>query len=261
MTKMNGQNNFYNHNMKKRIAFITDVHLDEDYPIKQGVNARKNWELILKDVASRGINDVVFGGDMGENDAYEWFFETLKSFDLKLILGNHDTFSEASKYYKNRFQGEHKELYYAFEDDYFKHIFLDSSSGEISKIQFLWFKEELNTDKKIIVFIHHPIIPVATLVDKKYYLLERAKIKNELLDRGNETYVFCGHYHMVDEIINKNIKQIISPAASYQMIKIPDEIQVTNETFGYRIIEINEDELKTSVVLYKNDNFVVEPAN
>ncbi|NAS32635.1 metallophosphoesterase [Flavobacteriaceae bacterium R38] len=246
--------------MKKRIAFITDVHLDEEYPIKQGVNARENWKLIMKDVASRGINDVVFGGDMGENSASEWFFETLKGFDLKLILGNHDTFSEASKYYKNEFQGEHKELYYAFEDDYFKHIFLDSSSGEISKTQFLWFKGELNTEKKIIVFIHHPIIPVATLVDKKYYLLERAKIKNELLDKGNEAYVFCGHYHMIDEIVDKNVKQIISPAASYQIIKIPDEVQVTTKNFGYRIIEVDKDQLKTYPVLYKNGGFVTSSA-
>ena len=49
----------------KRIAFITDIHLDEDDPRKVGVDSYKNWELILKDVASRNIDGIVFGGDIG----------------------------------------------------------------------------------------------------------------------------------------------------------------------------------------------------
>jgi len=244
--------------MKKRIAYITDIHLDEDFPIKQNVDARKNWQLILNDVKSRGINDVVFGGDIGENDANKWFFDSLKEFKLDITLGNHDEFSNMIKYYKPVDYLQKEALYYAYEEGLFKYVFMDSSPGIINDTQLEWFKSALKTTKNIIVFIHHPIIPVATIMDKKYYLLERAKIKNELLNLKSKVVVFCGHYHMVDDLIYENIHQILSPAASYQVEKLSDQIKINTETFGYRIIEIEDEKIKTKLVLYKNNRFIDE---
>ena len=52
--------------VSKKIAYITDIHLDEQLPIDQGVDTRKNWEIILNDVSKKGIKEIIFGGDLGE---------------------------------------------------------------------------------------------------------------------------------------------------------------------------------------------------
>ncbi len=36
--------------MIKTIAYTSDIHLDEQYPIDLGVNSRKNWKIILNDI-------------------------------------------------------------------------------------------------------------------------------------------------------------------------------------------------------------------
>ncbi|MBK7884551.1 MAG: hypothetical protein IPJ81_12770 [Chitinophagaceae bacterium] len=46
--------------MKKTIAYITDIHLDEKFPMDNGVDARGNWNIILADINKRQIDEVVF---------------------------------------------------------------------------------------------------------------------------------------------------------------------------------------------------------
>ena len=62
--------------MNQKIAYITDIHLDEKFPLDTGVDTRENWKIILNDISSRGINEIIFGGDIGEKTANKWFFES-----------------------------------------------------------------------------------------------------------------------------------------------------------------------------------------
>jgi Icc protein len=236
--------------MGKKIAYITDIHLDEKFPIDQGVNTRKNWETILNDLSSKNIDEIIFGGDIGEKTANKWFFESLQSYSLAITLGNHDYYNEVIKHYNLGVIEKQTELYYSQERDYYKCIFLDSSSGSISPEQFDWFKEELVTTKNIALFIHHPILSIDAEVDKQFALKERNKIKIELLNLENDVSIFCGHYHFEDERSNGNIRQYITPASSYQVEKIPNEIKVNNDTFGYRTIELNKKEINTELVIF-----------
>lgn len=234
--------------MVKRIAYITDVHLDEIFTIDQKVDARENWSRILKDISLRGIDEIVFGGDIGEESANQWFFNTLENFSLDLSLGNHDQFEEVIKHNNISHLAKQSEWYYSKPLGNYKGIFLDSSSELISNEQFEWFKKELGTSKSIILFIHHPILAVKALVDKQYALIDRVRLKSELLKLENEVTIFCGHYHFDDETKEANIHQYISPAASHQVEKLRDEIKVNNRTFGYRILELHENEIKTKLV-------------
>jgi Icc protein len=95
----------------KRIAYITDIHLNEDLDEKHQVDCNHQWELILQDVIARGINQIVFGGDIGAASAYPWFFETLKSYAIDFVLGNHDTPADAIPYYKGIVLTNPTELY------------------------------------------------------------------------------------------------------------------------------------------------------
>ncbi|MFD2565367.1 metallophosphoesterase family protein [Aquimarina rubra] len=236
--------------MIERIAYITDVHIDEEFPKTVGVNARQNWKMILKDLASRDINEVIYGGDIGEKSSNPWFFESLQEYKLSISLGNHDDFYEVIKYYKNEAYIDADSLYYSWEQSYFKFIFLDSSTEVISDEQLSWLKTELVTPKKVLLFIHHPILAIPNIMDKRFYLKGRERIQALLHKVDNDIIIFCGHYHMEDHCIHKNITQFVTPAASYQIEKDPKEIKVHNRTFGYRIIELDEDQLYTELILF-----------
>lgn len=240
--------------MTKRIAYITDTHLDENTPANIGVDTRNNWRLILRDVAARSADEIIFGGDIGETDAYLWFFQSFNNYtsSLRITLGNHDTFSEVIKHYLINTGNENKELYYSYEDDYYKQIFLDSSAYEISDVQYKWLTGEIDTPKKLILFIHHPVLKVDSAADKEFPLRGREKIKEALQKHKSQVYIFCGHYHTMDERTDGNIKQFITPAASFQMANQTGKIVKDASWFGYRIINITNGDISSQVILNKD---------
>jgi 3',5'-cyclic AMP phosphodiesterase CpdA len=236
--------------MTSKIAYITDIHLDEDFPINQGIDPRKNWDIILNDVKSRGITSIIFGGDVGEKSSNAYFFDSLKSFDIAISLGNHDDFNEVIKHNTTIANTNKKAFYYTQETAFYTFIFLDSSLNTIDEEQFIWFKNELITDKKIVIFIHHPILQVHTEVDRKYYLIHRDRLRLELEQLSTEVTLFSGHYHFDDIQTYKNITQYITPAASYQIAKIPDGVNIETSHFGYRILEFTEVGIETELILF-----------
>ena len=233
----------------KQVAYITDIHLDDSFPIDAGVDPRKNWQTILADVRKRNITDIILGGDMGEPVSLEWFFDSLKGFTINMSLGNHDKFQEIVKYCSKHSEGT-DELYYSLEEGDFKYIFMDSSSNRISDPQFHWLLYEMITDKQILLFIHHPLLEVDTQVDKLYPLLNRDQVRSALRDIPSNITVFAGHYHMNDEKKMGNLRQHVTHAASVQLVKDAPFIETDNSTFGYRILTINEDNIETELVTF-----------
>jgi 3',5'-cyclic-AMP phosphodiesterase len=235
----------------KRIAHITDLHLDEQFPIENGVRARENWKLILKDVMARQIDELVFTGDIGTTDSNQWFFASIKKHQLtfNVTLGNHDTFAEANKFYNPGLPKGQNELYYTNEDKFFKYLFLDTSTSKVSKLQFEWLKRSIDTNKKIIVFIHHPILETNTTPQKEYPLEGAEMVKAELLKLKREVYLFCGHLHFDDKQTEGNITQFVTPAACFQAKKHSATTEKDNISFGYRILELDEDKISNSVIM------------
>jgi Icc protein len=241
--------------MVRKIAHITDLHLEESFPIKHGVRAKENWELILNNLADKKIQDVIFTGDIGSQGSNEWFFNSVNKYgiNLKVTLGNHDVFSQTMKYYKIELPKERKELFYSHEDNYFKYIYLDTSLNKISQFQFSWFLKNLKTNKKLMLFIHHPILETNSTPQKEYPLEGSEKIKDELLQFNKDVYIFCGHLHIRDERTEGNITQFITPAACYQIKKYSNTTEKDNISFGYRVIEINNSELSSEVIMFNPD--------
>ena len=230
----------------KQIAFLTDIHLDEQFPLDQNVNPKKNLETVLEDLSRRNITEIIFGGDIGNATAHPIFFEALKPYSFKIILGNHDQFNHvAASYLPDK---EKDELYYQFEEDDYKYLFLDSSTDEISKAQLTWLRMELETSKKLLLFIHHPVLAIDTPIDKLYPLKNREQLKSVLIESKKEVTIFCGHYHMNDECTYSNIKQIITQSLSYQIVKNAKDLKVDGLKFGYRLIKISKDSIETELV-------------
>ena len=233
----------------KRIAFITDIHLNEDFPKQSGVDPEKNLQTVLEDIRKREIKDIVFGGDIGDASAHPFFFNALKDFNLNLVIGNHDKYSEVKERYNKA--REATGLYYTMEDENYTFLFLDSSLEEISNEQLEWLQNGVYTSKSLVLFIHHPILQIETRVDKLYPLKNREVLKGIFMNKEGEVTVFCGHYHLNDERKVANIRQITTQALSYQLKKHPDELVVDNTEFGYRILEFFEDSIQTEAINFR----------
>lgn len=233
--------------MIKKIAHITDLHLDEDFPFKNQTVARKRFDAILEDIAKNHISHIICTGDIGENEGIPYFFDTLKALKLSITLGNHDSFSEIAKHYTTGANYTSKKVYSSIVMSGYKCIFLDSSEGYIDDAQLTWLKAELLTNKPIIIFLHHPLLALPLKVDEIGKLKNRQQVVAMLTNTANNISIYCGHYHMESTLTYKNITQFITPSVSYQIKKHIDSIEIDTTTSGYRIIEFHNDKLFSKV--------------
>jgi 3',5'-cyclic-AMP phosphodiesterase len=257
--------------MTKKIAYITDAHLGQKLVLdatdselaggKMHYEAepdqhKKNLQTIFSDVAKRGISEIVFGGDIGSEASLSWFFALSTSYDfrLALVLGNHDRWPAVAKYYSAGAASSDSELYGVRDDDYARWIFVDSSANSVSDAQLSWLREQLVTDKPVLLFVHHPVLEIDTPLDRAGAALRNREQVSDILfkaDRG--LTVFCGHYHMEDEQTKANVTQMVTPAASYQIPKTGRTVSIDAHSFGYRLIEISrEGRLTTALVEFKD---------
>jgi len=242
--------------MLKRIAHITDTHLDDKSALQRGIDPRRNLIAILEAIAQDTLDEIIFTGDIGETGTYDWFFKTVEEYKLgfKIVLGNHDDFNEATKFFKIQKSEGDGELYYSSEDEFYKYIFMDSSSGTISSAQLNWLSSEITTLKKVILFIHHPVLGIATGVDTDYPLHNRDEVAQLLQASRQQVNVFCGHYHMPDKRISGKITQTITPAVSFQVKKFSPVLEVKTDNFGYRVITITELAVKDRLIIHTYNN-------
>jgi Icc protein len=240
--------------MKRTIAYITDPHMDDAFTKGNQVDARKSLESILQEVHAAGISEVIIGGDIGEKSSHEFFFGLLQQYakDFKITLGNHDEFNDIIPVY-NPLPAERNEFYYAYEREGYKYIFLDSSAEEISPAQFDWFKSEMHTALKVLLFLHHPVLMVDAEVDRMFPLKGRERLTAVLQHHAKEVHVFCGHYHLEDEQVQGHIHQYVTLAVSIQFVKEAATLEMDKTTFGYRVITISDTGVATELVLKKRE--------
>ncbi|MGH1339492.1 MAG: metallophosphoesterase family protein [Aureispira sp.] len=229
--------------MPQRIAYLTDLHLDDQYPKDAGADTFRNWEMALQDLTTRTVDKVIVGGDFGEPSTTSYFFESLAAYsDLHLTLGNHDQFANILSHYPRAQQyQEQGGLYYSFVEDGYQYIFLDSSSGQVPPAQVEWLQTALTEAYPILLFIHHPIFGIDdSLADVMFPLKGRVSLQQILLDSGLDISIFCGHYHLLDEQKQEKVQQFITPAISVQFDTQAKHIRFHANSFSYRIIEVNK---------------------
>jgi Icc protein len=145
----------------KLIAIVTDLHLGDDFPRANNVDAAQRWNIIFEDIKKRNVNQIVINGDIGDRPSNFVFFNELKynGIPFTLTLGNHDFYDEAIKYFYRNNANNDLELYYAEEDEENIFIYLDSLTASISESQLNWLTRQLHSPKNITIFIHHRSLP------------------------------------------------------------------------------------------------------
>lgn len=238
----------------KSIAFVSDSHFDDKISTGYKINSRKNWIKILEDIKIRGVEQIIFGGDLGIEASIPWFLNLIESNSLKinLLLGNHDKTKEILKYYRSKNLKKDKKLYYFNEDQYIKYIYLDSSAGHINQTQLKWLDKELKTNKKIVIFSHYPILEVNTAIEKMAPLKARKNILDKLLKCNKDIEIFCGHNHIYNTTKQENIRQKITPAISYQVKKRANGYIIDKNKFGYLLLTITKTEIISKLIYFSN---------
>jgi len=212
----------------------------------------ENLEAILNDVAAKGISDLIFGGDMGTQDAVSSFFNLVRerNLNISMVLGNHDHWADVAPYVKLRHMDG--TMTYSVEEELFKRIFMDSSANVVGERQLQWLRAELNTERAVLLFLHHPVLAVDTRLDRfGAALQDREQVNACLQECKKDVTLFCGHYHMLDAAVEGTIRQFVTPAASYQILRDAKEIILDSTVFGYRLIHLGKKELQTEVVMFK----------
>jgi 3',5'-cyclic-AMP phosphodiesterase len=254
-------------NTRRMIAYVTDLHIgqqpsvdsDIQYKMRYLSNSdqhRDNFDTIIRDVGSRGVTDIVFGGDIGAAGANEWFFSRLRKEPAKLALtlGNHDKIDEVARHFDLGASAAVRKYYYRREAVDIDLIFLDSSATEIDSDQQIWLARTLaGSTKPLVIFVHHPIFAVASPFDEQSgaALVGRKDIQRILSDSKRRIDIFCGHYHMSDIASFNNVTQHVAPAGCYQIEKSPARLELNVRQFGYRLIVLDGSEVETETVMFE----------
>lgn len=235
-----------------KIALVTDLHAEESWVSDKGVSSWENWKVILNDIHSRDIKQLIFLGDIGAPSAHQQFFNSLdqSSLEYRVILGNHENFGEVVKTKRPKAIADRNEWFWSEERDAYKSIFLDTSTDAISTTQLAWLEDELRTDKNILLFVHHPILPTNTTPHMEFPLEGDQAIHKLLKKHPKPVHIFCGHLHLDDECVDGHIAQTVTPASSIQIKRLSEKAEVENIGFAYRVLEVEENQITSEVLWF-----------
>lgn len=210
-----------------KIAFITDLHIDNNSGLTLGINTQKRFEDTLQFVKRRDYQMVCLGGDLcntvGESFIYTYVKEKMDGLDLPyhFISGNHDN----SRLMATVMGGEHllmgNELFFNIDSPYGNMYFLDSSLGSLSEAQWQWLDNHLENckDSFVTLFMHHPPLKAFSKHMEPRYEFQEFDRFEKFTQRHNRLKfrIFTGHYHMDRTIIRDNVELFVSPSTYVQI--------------------------------------------
>jgi len=251
---------------RRVIAYFTDPHIGQkvaadadaagskmSYTVN-GHEHKSNLDVVVSDITARGVTEAIFGGDVGTPQSNEWFFAQVKgkfaSFDL--TLGNHDSIGRIAGHFDTGVSIAKDKYYHLRQSAHFDHVVLDTSSNAMDDAQLQWFAEVLGQSRRpLILFVHHPVLPVASSLDKSGASLQgRLELQRLLLESRRRIDIFCGHYHMSDLAKIDGVTQHLTFAVSYQIEKNALQLTLNHSAFGYRLITLDGDEVATDTILF-----------
>jgi len=250
---------------------ITDLHAGDPRGFLESIRETLGFRSIKKCIEEINLlkpdfvlisGDLVFGQiyPFEYNCEYKKCFEIIQMFDVPTYVspGNHDGYRRILEDGLVFWQKYFGPLYYSFDyGDYhfqsinsydmpalmrFTFLFIPLNwGGSISDSQLSWIEDDLeeNTDKNMtFMFMHHNPI-----WDTKSDSLIKMGYKNrrnllDLIDEYNVDIVLAGHVHY-DSVNTVNDTIYITTTTP------ESEIRVEDGYWGYRLVEIEDDEIKS----------------
>ena len=242
-----------------KIIQITDLHIDKEGEYPFDIDVRKNFKRMLRAARQQKADHLVISGDLcydvGDVKIYEWVRDQLDltRIPYDVIGGNHDDSMLMAEVFGLQHLITDDELYFAKKLGKATCLFLDSTKGFHSENQLKWLDRQLkNGNENFIIFTHHPPVKAGVLfMDKKYPLQNIPEIQEVLFGYRGFVNIFCGHYHVEKSIQRDNILVQITPSTFYQLDQNSEDFKVDHHSIAYRLIEISNQSLKTSVKYFR----------
>ncbi|MEZ4911420.1 MAG: metallophosphoesterase [Saprospiraceae bacterium] len=232
--------------------FITDLHLTHDGSKPLGKDTFAQFDRVLgQALKEKNIEAIIIGGDISnskeDSDVYRLVLEMLLDTEIPyyVIPGNHDDPSLMSKSGISQFELNNGELFGRIHAP-IDWIFLDTSMGEMSDIQWKWLEGQLekNVSGSQFIAMHHPpLICGSRHMEPKYQFKQIDRFEKLIDDYFNiDFYVFCGHFHLEKTIRLKNLTAFITPSTFFQIDPESIDIQEYMHLIGYRIMHFDPDQ-------------------
>lgn len=235
-----------------KIGQISDLHIDGDNTLVQGIDVCANFMKALKSLSMQDLDLLVLSGDLaddGKPEAYEYVARQLKSCPIPycIIPGNHDDLEAMQKYFD--LEVHDGKCYYRYEIDGRSIFFLDSACGVVSRDQLDWLQAEIpKVEGEVILFMHHPpCLCDHKFMDGRYKLQNMDEVQQVLSKFENLTHIFCGHYHSA--ATRKMGRQLVHAAPATQM-EISSDVpgfDMKSSNPGWVKIEWGENSVETRV--------------
>jgi Icc protein len=238
------------------IAQVTDIHIGASSTSIRNIRVRKQFLQILQVLSTLKLDLVIFSGDLaainGEIEAYKWIKQELNKFPHKYIImaGNHDILANMKILIANKNHIKNGMLYFSYELEKQLLMFLDTSSDTLPQEQCKWLQQqaELNKNREIFLFMHHPpLLCEVQFMDANYPLKNHSEVWQLLQEIPNIKHIFCGHYHTEKTIIKQNKCVYITPSTMMQLSQNHAKYKVDHNIPGWRIINYKNDTLFTNV--------------
>ncbi|MCL2327784.1 MAG: metallophosphoesterase [Bacteroidetes bacterium] len=224
-----------------KLIAISDPHLPSLNESIANFDANSNFLKVISAIRNKQFDALLILGDIAYKNAnkhsYQLFSNGLANItqDIYCLPGNHDEWNLLYKIMQPRLKNTTSCFEQKFGSAPF--LFLDSSSGEISKEYVEQFLHN-HTDQAVFLCAHHPIVPTqAQYMEQRYALRNKQEILDLLVSHSAPVTVISGHYHCSTESLHKNVRQIVVPSLLYQIPLTAKKFAIDNR-FGFCEITI-----------------------
>lgn len=239
-----------------RIVQITDLHVGLANEATFDVDVRANFLAICQKIRELAPDYVVVSGDLcyEESDPiiYRWIKQHLDSLEITydLLSGNHDDPVQLAQAFNCEHLLKNGALYYQRQLEGFPYLFLDTTTGILSKQQLNWLNDALKQlAGPVIIFMHHPpLLAGVPHMDRNYALKNRVEVQEILFNFSKRIDIFCGHYHVDKTIGIDQVNVHITPSCFFQIDQHVENFAVDHHRPALREIEVSENQVSHSVI-------------
>jgi len=227
------------------IAIFSDTHFgrskNDEKILKYSIDYIKN--TMIPDLKNRNISNIFFLGDLFDNrnlinvkvqnELYDLFSETLKNFNIYMLIGNHDI------YYSNSIETHSIKSFKNFDHI---HIINDYEVIEINNHKILMVSWLINTDElqDIINNNHSDIMmghfDIVGFQYNKHTICDFGIDQNIFVNKFK--YVFSGHFHKYSH------KSVDNTTICYVGAPWQIDRNDTGEERGYLIYDLNDNKIE-----------------
>lgn len=237
-----------------RVLHITDSHLlegrDDTF---LGINTYHSYLRVVHEMQAESHlikpQLIIFSGDISQEDSqqsYHRAWEGMKDFDCPVIWtsGNHDNPAYAIECLSRDPMRFEKKIDF----NAWRIIILNSHweghiLGKLTKNELTLLDRLLKTakDHPVMIFLHHPILPVGNQWLDKLGLINADRFLAVIDHYRCVKAVVCGHVHQENMIYRNQVCFMTSPSTAYQFMPMRDKFTLDTAMPGFRWFDLLED--------------------